>query len=81
MSSKIIELMRWHEEERAKDDVQRHPVDSIAWRAFDEWNPSFTVDCQNIRLGLVADGFNPFRSMSIAHSTLPVVLIPYNLPP
>ncbi|KAF7126990.1 hypothetical protein RHSIM_Rhsim11G0013600 [Rhododendron simsii] len=28
-----------------------------------------------------ADGFNPFRTMSITHSTWPVVLMPYNLPP
>ncbi|XP_073102502.1 uncharacterized protein [Elaeis guineensis] len=81
MSSKTAELMRWHEKERTKDGVQRHPADSIAWRTFDERNPSFAADCRNIRLGLAADGFNPFRSMSIAHSTWPVVLIPYNLPP
>ncbi|XP_073102509.1 uncharacterized protein [Elaeis guineensis] len=81
MSSKTAELMRWHEKERIKDGVQRHPADSIAWRTFDERNPSFAADCRNIRLGLAADGFNPFRSMSIAHSTWPVVLIPYNLPP
>ena len=30
---------------------------------------------------MVSDGFNPFRSMSTAHSTWPVVLINYNLPP
>ncbi|GKB69874.1 hypothetical protein Tco_0931286 [Tanacetum coccineum] len=27
------------------------------------------------------DRFNPFRTMTISHSTWPVVLIPYNLPP
>jgi len=33
-----------------------------------------------MRLGLIADGFNPFRSMSTSHSTWPVMLVPYNLP-
>ena len=48
---------------------------------FDEKNPDFAVDSRNVRLGLATDGFNPFRTMSVAHSTWPVVLIPYNLPP
>jgi hypothetical protein len=30
---------------------------------------------------LSSDGFNPFRTMSISHSTWPVVLVNYNLPP
>ena len=35
-----------------------------------------------MRLGLAADGYSPFRSMTGAnHSTWPVVLVPYNLPP
>jgi len=38
-------------------------------------------DPRNIRLGLASDGFNPFRVMSSIHSTWPVLLIPYNLPP
>ena len=81
MSSKTAKLMRWYEEERTKDGVQRRPADSITWRTFDERNPSFATDCQNIRLGLAADGFNPFKLISIAHSTWSVVLMLYNLPP
>ncbi|GJU24568.1 hypothetical protein Tco_1163189 [Tanacetum coccineum] len=34
-----------------------------------------------VRLGLASDGVNPFRTMSTTHSTWPVLLIPYNLPP
>lgn len=44
-------------------------------------NPNFAVDSCNIRLGLATDCFYPFRTMSVAHSTWPVVLIPYNLLP
>ncbi|XP_077248014.1 uncharacterized protein LOC143887729 [Tasmannia lanceolata] len=38
-------------------------------------------DPRNVRLGLASDGFNPFRTMSIAHSMWLVILMPYNLPP
>ena len=31
MCKEISELMRWHEEERVKDGVLRHPADSLAW--------------------------------------------------
>ncbi|XP_021826603.1 uncharacterized protein LOC110767383, partial [Prunus avium] len=81
MSSKTASLMKWHTEERTNDGVLRHPADTAAWKTFDEKNPYFASDSRNVRLGLASDGFNPFRTMSINHSTWPVVLIPYNLPP
>nr|XP_027071970.1 uncharacterized protein LOC113696785 [Coffea arabica] len=81
MSSKIASQMRWHEEKRTKDGCMRHPADSPAWQTFDHLHPEFTKDCRNVRLGLASDGFNPFNNMSSTHSTWPVVLIPYNLPP
>ena len=34
-----------------------------------------------MRLGLAADGFNPYGNMSSTHNTWLVILIPYNLPP
>ena len=34
-----------------------------------------------MRLGIAADGFNPFRTMSSTHSTWPIVVVNYNLPP
>ncbi|KAK9910877.1 hypothetical protein M0R45_034814 [Rubus argutus] len=81
MSSKTASHMKWHAEDRTKDDVLRHPADSLVWKTLDERYPNFASYSRNVRLGLAADGFNPFRTMSIAHSTWPVVLIPYNLPP
>ena len=38
-------------------------------------------DPRNVRLGLAADGFNPFGMLNVAYTTWPVILIPYNLPP
>ena len=81
MSSQTAEAMRWHKEKCVDDGVLRHPVNSIAWKTFDEKHMSFALDPRNVRLGLASDGFNPFGTMSIAHSTWPVVLVPYNLPP
>jgi hypothetical protein len=34
-----------------------------------------------MRLGLTANGFNPFGNMSTSYSTWPIMLVPYNLPP
>ncbi|KAH7849317.1 hypothetical protein Vadar_016185 [Vaccinium darrowii] len=81
MSTEISEQMRWHADGRTNDGVSRHPADSPAWKDFDQRHKSFSNESQNVRLGLASDGFNPFGSAHIAHSTWPVVLIPYNLPP
>ncbi|XP_040374691.1 uncharacterized protein LOC121052850 [Rosa chinensis] len=81
MSSKTAKLMRWHAEERENDGVFRHPADSMAWKDFDTKNSDFSNEIRNVRLGLASDGFNPFRTMNIVHSTWPVIVFPYNLPP
>ncbi|WVZ49712.1 hypothetical protein U9M48_001044 [Paspalum notatum var. saurae] len=73
--------MRWHDEGRTKDGKLRHPADGEAWRDFDARYPDFAADARNVRLSLASDGFNPFGNMSIKHSTWPVMLVPYNLPP
>ena len=80
-SSRIAEDMLWHHKERVKDGILRHPADAKAWTDFDEQNSHFASDPCNVRLGLASDGFNPFRVMSTTHSTWPVLLILYNLPP
>ncbi|WVZ53295.1 hypothetical protein U9M48_004261, partial [Paspalum notatum var. saurae] len=59
----------------------RHPADGEAWRDFDARYPNFAADAHNVRLGLASDSFNSFGNMSIKHSTWPVMLVPYNLPP
>ncbi|XP_070010997.1 uncharacterized protein [Nicotiana sylvestris] len=81
MSSETSKAMCWHHEERNKDRVLRHPADSEAWKKFDSRYPEFAGDPRNVRLGLASDGFNPFGTMRTVHSTWPVILMPYNLPP
>ncbi|KAK5824737.1 hypothetical protein PVK06_019521 [Gossypium arboreum] len=80
MSSKTTDYMRWHNDERTDDGLLRTPADSLAWKLFDSKFPSFASDPRNVRLGLAADDFNPFKIMSTSYSTWPVVLVPYNLP-
>ncbi|XP_048489841.1 uncharacterized protein LOC125491800 [Beta vulgaris subsp. vulgaris] len=81
MSSKTAKDMRWHKDDRDNDGMLRHPVDALAWKKFDEKYHEFAGDPRSVRLGLASDGFNPYRLMNTNHSTWPVVLIPYNLPP
>ncbi|CAM8886323.1 unnamed protein product [Rhodiola kirilowii] len=42
---------------------------------------TFGSEMRNVRLGLATDGFNPFGASGHSHSTRPIVLMPYNLPP
>ncbi|XP_020249217.1 uncharacterized protein LOC109826604 [Asparagus officinalis] len=81
MCSQTAKSMSWHSKERIEDGILRHPTDGKAWKDFDEKHQEFSLDPRNVRLGLASDGFNPFRTMSIAHSTWLVILINYNLPP
>ena len=81
MCSKTAALTRWHDEERTKDGLSRHPADSAQWKYFDELHEAFAKDCRHFRLGYGADGFNPFRSNNVNYSVWPVILIPYNFPP
>jgi hypothetical protein len=74
MSEHTAPYMRWHAEGRTRDGVLRHPADGEAWKSFDNLHPDFMADSGNVRLGLTADGFNPFGNMSISHSTWPVCL-------
>ncbi|KAJ9542126.1 hypothetical protein OSB04_028632 [Centaurea solstitialis] len=80
-SRHTVKNMIWHNTGRSEDGVMRHPVDGSSWKEFDMKYPNFSKEPRNVRLGLAADGFNPFGSMSSAHSTWPVVVTTYNLPP
>ena len=61
--------------------VRCHPVDGKAWKDFDNRYPDFARETRNVRLGLAADGFNPYGNMSQSYSMWPVILTTYNTPP
>lgn len=73
--------MRWHFENRRQPGMLCHPSDGEAWKHFDSTYPDFASEPRNVRLGLCADGFNPFNHFGNAHSCWPVLVTPYNLPP
>ncbi|WVZ71931.1 hypothetical protein U9M48_020459, partial [Paspalum notatum var. saurae] len=81
LTSRTAKLTRWHDEERTKDGVLRHPADSPLWKDFDEKHPVFAADSSNIRLAFATDGFNPYRGMNVSYSIWPGICIPYNFPP
>ena len=81
MSQRTAHNIRWHAEGRTKNGVLRHPADGEAWKSFNNLHLDFLSESRNVRLGLTSDEFNPFGNMSTSHSTWPVVLVPYNLPP
>ncbi|KAK1687067.1 hypothetical protein QYE76_047915 [Lolium multiflorum] len=74
-------LLRWHKEDRKSDGELRHPADGTQWRKIDREFKDFAADARNIRFGLSTDGMNPFGEQSSSHSTWPVTLCIYNLPP
>lgn len=81
MCAETARYMTWHVDGRENDGILQHLVDGQAWKDFDKFYPRFAQDPRNVRLGFDTDGFNPFHTMSIVHSTWPVILVNYNLPP
>nr|AAX96657.1 transposon protein, putative, CACTA, En/Spm sub-class [Oryza sativa Japonica Group] len=74
-------LVRWHAEERKVDSMLRHPADSVQWRTIDRIYQEFSNDRRNMRFAMCTNGINPFGDLSSRHSTWPVLLVKYNLPP
>jgi hypothetical protein len=68
-------------EDRKKDEMLRHPADGSQWRKIERKFPRFAGDARNLWFGLSTDGMNPFGEQSCSHSTWPVTLCIYNLPP
>ncbi|GJX65981.1 uncharacterized protein Tco_0300324 [Tanacetum coccineum] len=78
----IAKWMTWHATGQSKENGKmNHPCDGRAWKYFDMMKPEFSGDPRNVRLGLAADGFNPFGMMSQNYSMWPVILTTYNTPP
>jgi len=67
-SRSTVEHMRWHYEYWREDGVLCHLSDGVAWKHFDNKYPDFASEPQNLRLGLCADGFNPYTLSSRSYS-------------
>nr|GEY18954.1 hypothetical protein [Tanacetum cinerariifolium] len=81
-SSHTPKEMIWHATRKCTEPGKmQHLVDGRAWKKFDTKYPNFAKEPRNVRLGLDADGFNPFGNLSQAYNMLLVILTTYNLPP
>ncbi|GJZ50266.1 hypothetical protein Tco_0604456 [Tanacetum coccineum] len=81
-SSHTAKEMTWHATRKCTEPGKmQHPVDGRAWKNFDTKYHNFAKEPRNVRLGLAADGFNPFGNLSQAYSMWPMILTTYNLPP
>ena len=52
--------MDYHARNRSQDDVIRIPADGSAFRDMEKKWSHFKEEPCNLRISLVADGFNPF---------------------
>nr|GEV81723.1 hypothetical protein [Tanacetum cinerariifolium] len=81
-SSHTAKEMIWHATGKCTEPGKmQHPVDGRAWKNFDTKYPDFAKEPINVRIGLAADGFNPFSNLIRAYSMWPMILTTYNLPP
>lgn len=78
---KTVKHMSWHAKYLGLPRVMAYPTHSDAWKYFGRCHPSFSSDARNVRLGLCADGFNPFGYSSKLYSIWSIILRLYNLPP
>jgi hypothetical protein len=80
VSSKTASLTRCHDEHQRKDDLLRHPANSLLWTDFDAKHSKFADDSRNIRLAFSTDGFNTYRPRNVTYNIWPGILIPLNFP-
>ena len=78
---KDAKKLRWHADERKRDGKIRHVADSLQWKKINSLYSTFGEEKRNLRLGLATDGMNPYGNLSSKHTSWPVLLIIYNLPP
>ena len=77
----IAKLLASHVEQKSLDGKMRSVIDSPQWAALDNLPGNFGTNPTDLRLGLVADGICPYGNASSKHSTWPILVVIYNLPP
>ena len=80
-SPTLSKLMVCHATNKSKTGIMNGPEDGRAWRHVDTTWPEFGSSPRNVRFGLSTDGVNPFGQQRTNHSTWPITLVLYNLPP
>ena len=77
----LFKLMVCHAANKSKTGVMNGPQDGSAWRHVDTTWPEFGSSPINVRFDLLIDGVNPFGQQRTNHSTWPITIVLYNLPP
>jgi hypothetical protein len=83
-TQKEAQLLHWHDKGRKElkeDGKFRHPPDATQRGNISNYFPWFDGDARSIQFAMSTDGVNPFDNQSSTHSTWPIVLSLYNLPP
>ncbi|GKD80094.1 retrotransposon gag domain, retroviral aspartyl protease, partial [Tanacetum coccineum] len=71
-SSHTAKEMTWHTTGKCTEPGKmQHTVDGRAWKEFDTKYLNFAAEPRNVRLGLAADGFNPFGNLIQSYSMWP----------
>jgi hypothetical protein len=80
-TSRDTEMLLWHVN-RKIDGKIRYPADGRQWKQFDlAHQEDFSNDPRNIMFGLSTNEISPFGEMRNPHSTWPVIICIFNLPP
>ena len=77
----IAKLLAAHVDQKSVDGKMRSVIDSPQWAALNNLPGGFGSAETDLRLGLVADGICPYGNASSKHSTWPILVVIYNLPP
>ncbi len=77
----LFESMRWHQDNKSRDGLVQHAIDSKAWAHIDTMWLEFEANLRNLKLGLALDGVNPFGNQSTTWSIWPVMILNYNVLP
>jgi hypothetical protein len=82
-SPAIVDLLKSHRQyARPEVGIMRSPIDNPAWKHVDTMvDERFASDIWNLRFGLSLDGIIPFPQSNSTHSTWPILMVIYNLPP
>jgi hypothetical protein len=81
-SPAIAQLLRWASENKTGTDEMRSVADSLAWEHIDsKIDRDFGREGRHLRMGFSLDGVNLFSMQRTIHSTWPVMVVLYNLPP
>lgn len=81
--SRFAKLNTWHAraEAAAPPDTMVYTHHTPAWKHINALDPDFGKDPRHLHFGMAMDGVNPYSLMKSKHSTWPVLLINYNIPP